>query len=244
MSTATRLSAITLLFLRPALRQPVLTLLVSTLPVSFIVIFRVIGGANLSRHALFGSLIVFATNVGVVSMPQLAVAFREKSLQDMFVASPVPPLLYASGMGLSRLSWVAPGLAILMGVLVATGGMPASALPAVIAVVLVTWFMGIMIGFTIATVAESPQMVSIIANLVGMLFTVLPPVYYPLELLPGPWRWLALIMPTAHAAQLVRVAGGLATTTPAMLALHWTALLGFTAACLVFTVKKAQWRRP
>jgi ABC-2 type transport system permease protein len=243
-SATTRLSAMTLMFLRPALRQPVLTLLVSTLPISFIVVFRIIGGAELSRHALFGALVVFSTNVGIVSMPQLAVSFRERSLQDMFVSSPVSPLLYAGGMGLSRLAWVAPGLAILMAVLVATGGLPAAALPGVVAVVLVTWFMGTMIGFTVATVAETPQMVSIFANLLGMLFTVLPPVYYPLELIPAGWRWLPMVMPTTHAAQLVRVAGGLSESTGPMLALHWTVLLAFTAGCAVFTVKRAQWRRP
>lgn len=239
-----RLSAMTLMFLRPALRQPILTLLVSMLPISFIVIFRIIGGAELSRHALFGSLVVFATNVGIVSMPQVAVSFRERSLQDMFVSSPVSPLLYAGGMGLSRLAWVAPGLAIILAVLVGTGGLPASALPGVIAAVLMTWFMGTMIGFTIAASASTPQMVGIIANMFGMLFSVLPPVYYPLALVPEKWQWLPMLLPTTHAAQLVRVAGGLAETTPLMLALHWSVLVAFTVGCAVYTVTRAHWRRP
>ncbi|HEX7241881.1 MAG TPA: ABC transporter permease [Longimicrobiaceae bacterium] len=244
MSAITRLSAVTLMFLRPALRQPVLTLLVSMLPISFILIFGIIGGAQLSRHALFGSLIVFAANVGIVSMPQLAVSFRDRSLQDMFVSSPVSPLLYASGMGLSRLAWVAPGLAIILAILVATGGMPAAGIPGVVLVVLVTWFTGTMIGFTVAAAAETPQMVGVVANMLGMLLSVLPPIYYPLELVPASWRWLPMILPTTHAAQLVRVAGGLAETTPLMLAVHWTVLLGIAAACAVVTVTRAQWRRP
>jgi ABC-2 type transport system permease protein len=244
MSTLTRLSATTLMFLRPALRQPVITLVVSMLPISFIVIFRLIGGSELSRHALFGSLIVFATNVGIVSMPQLAVSYRERSLQDMFVASPVSPLLYAAGMGLSRLAWVAPGLVILTAMLVATGGLSARELPGVVLVVLVTWFTGTMIGFTLATAVESPYMVGVIANLLGMLFTVLPPVYYPLKYVPGAWQWLPMVLPTTNAAQLVRIAGGVAESTPLMMAVHWTILLGFALVCTVVTVRKAQWRRP
>lgn len=243
MSALTRLSAVTLMFLRPALRSPMVTLLVSMLPISFILIFQVIGGAELSRHALYGSLIVFATNVGIVSMPQLAVTYRVRSLQDMFVSSPVSPLLYAGGMGLSRLAWVAPGLAILLGILVATGGVGAAELPGVLAVVLVTWFTGIMIGFTVATMVESPYMVGVVANLMGMLFSVLPPVYYPLELIPAAWRWLPMVLPTTNAAQLVRVAGGLAETTPGMLALHWAILLAFAVACAAFTVSRARWRQ-
>jgi ABC-2 type transport system permease protein len=111
-------------------------------------------------------------------------------------------------------------------------------------VVLVTWFTGTMIGFTVAAALESPQMVGVIANLLGMLFSVLPPVYYPLDLVPSAWQWLPMIIPTTHAAQLVRVAAGLSETTPLMLAIHWTVLLGFAAACAVVTVRRAQWRRP
>ncbi len=242
MSRITRLAALTLMFLRPALRSPVLTVLVVLLPISFIVVFRVIGGADLSRHALFGTLIVFSTNVGIVSMPQLAVTYKVRALQGMFVSSPVSPLLYASGMGLSRLAWVAPGLAVVLTILIASGGLAASQLPGVVLVVMVTWFTGTTLGFTIATVFDSPYMVGIVANLLGMLFSVLPPVYYPLDLIPAAWRWLPMVLPTTHAAQLVRVAGGLADTTPLMLGLHWTVLLAFALAGAGFTLTQANWR--
>lgn len=243
MKTLNRLAAMTLMFLRPALRSPLLTLLVSMLPISFIVIFQMIGGAELSRHALYGSLIVFSTNVGIVSLPQLANAYKNRSLQDMFVASPVSPMLYAAGMGLSRLAWVAPGLAILIGALVYTGGLTLASVPGVLLVVVVTWFTGTMIGFSTATLFDSPQTVGMVANMLGMLFSVLPPVYYPLELIPPAWRWLPMVLPTTNAAQLVRVAGGLAETTPVMLAVHWTILFAFAFACGIFTFRKAHWRQ-
>lgn len=243
MSRLRSLAAVSLMFLRPALRSPLVTLLVSTLPISFIVIFQIIGGSELSRHALYGSLIVFSTNVGIVSMPQLANTYKNRSLQDMFVASPVGPMTYAGGMGLSRLGWVAPGLAILIFALVMTGSLAVSSIPAVVLVVLVTWFTGIMIGFTTATVFDSPQTVGVVANMLGMLFSVLPPVYYPLAMIPEAWRWLPMIVPTTHAAQLVRVAGGLAEASPAMQVLHWTVLILFAFACAVVTVKRAHWRQ-
>lgn len=237
-----RLLAITMMFLRPAVRTPMLTILVSMLPISFIVIFRLIGGRQLSQHAIYGTLIVFATNVGIVSMPQLAIGYQIRRLRDMFVASPVGPLMYAAGMGLSRLAWAGPGLVIIIGVLVVTGGMPLAQVPSVIAVLLVTWFTGIMIGFFVSTLLPSQRMIGMVANLMGMLFSVLPPVYYPLDFVPQAWRWLPMLVPTANAAQLVRVAGGISTTSPGMIALHWIIMLAFAVGCGLVTVYKAHWR--
>lgn len=237
-----RLLAVTMMFLRPAIRTPMLTILVSMLPVSFIVIFRLIGGRQLSLHAFYGTLIVFATNVGIVSMPQLAIGYQIRRLRDMFVASPVGPLIYAGGMGLSRLAWAGPGLLIIIGVLVAVGGMPLVQVPSVLVVVMVTWFTGIMIGFFVSTLLPSQRMIGMVANLMGMVFSVLPPVYYPLELVPEGWRWLPMLVPTADAAQLVRVAGGISKSSPGMIAVHWLILLAFAVGCGLVTVYKAHWR--
>jgi ABC-2 type transport system permease protein len=242
MKSLSRLLAVTSMFLRPSIRTPILTVLVSMLPISFIIIFRLIGGSQLSRHALYGTLIVFATNVGIISMPQIAVAYQTSRLRDMFVASPVGPLMYAGGMGLSRLAWAAPGLLIIIGFLTMTGGMPPGQVPAVVLVVLFTWFMGITIGFFVSTVLPSARMIGVVSNLMGMLFSVLPPVYYPLDMIPADWRWLPLLVPTADAAQLVRVAGGIATSTPAMIAVHWAILAVYAVACGLLTLRKARWR--
>lgn len=234
--------AITMMMLRPAVRTPWLTVLVSMVPTSFIVAFQLIGGPELSRHALFGTLIVFSTNVGVVSLPQLVIAYRVRHLQDMFVASPVTAGMYAAAFRLSRLAWIGPGLSIVIGVLLWNGELAPVRLPEVIAIVIVTWLTGTMIGFTMATLLPSPYTIGTAANLAGMVITVLPPVYYPLELLPPVWRPLALLLPTTHAAQLVRIAGGVSLSSPSMIALHWAAILLTAGLCATVLLSKARWR--
>jgi len=237
-----RIAALTLLFLKPAVRQPIVSLLVILLPVAFITVFHVIGGSRLSQHALYGTLVVFASNTGVVSLPQLALSHRTRRLRDMMIASPVGPASYATGLGLSRLAWSAPGLVAILVLLTWNGAMPISSVPAVLAVIAATWFTGVGIGFALAGAGSDIFVVGQIANIAGLVFTVIPPVYYPLEMLPVPWQWVAMIVPTTHAAQLIRVAGGVATTTGAMLALHWTVLLLWVAAAGFTVMRTSQWQ--
>src|SRR5207302_3881963 len=103
MNAVARTFAIAALTLKPSLRQPLFIILVSLLPFSLFVTFHVIGGAGLGQHALYGIMIVFATNAGVISLPQIAVTYRHSRLQEMYVASPVGPGMYGLGIGLSRL---------------------------------------------------------------------------------------------------------------------------------------------
>lgn len=241
MKAAEQIWAIAMMALRPTIRNPLLTILVSTLPASIVVMFHLIGGSELGRHALFGTLVVFATNVCVVSMPQVIVSYQARRLQDMFVASPVTPVMYATGLGLSRLLWVAPGLVVVMAVLLWTGGLLVRQLPQAVMVILVTWFVGALIGFMAATVFSSPYKITTAANLLGMLMSVVPPVYYPLALVPPAWRWLPMLLPTTNAAELLRIAGGLSTATLATTAVHWLLLLGSGALCLAVALKKTSW---
>jgi len=237
-----QLYAMTMLFLRPVLRQPMLTVVVSVIPVSFILIFRLIGGKELSLHALYGTLVVFAANVGIISLPQVAVTFQSYRLRDMFVASPVSPLLYAAGMGLSRLCWAAPGLGLIILFLTLRGGLRWQQVPWVLLVIFFTWFTGVMIGFFISTFLPDPFMIGNASNLVGMLLSVLPPIYYPLSLVPAPWRWLPMLVPTTHAAQLIRAAGGLAVLSRGASVLHWSILCAYAVLCGLLSIRYAQWR--
>lgn len=234
--------AIGKMLLRPALREPFSLVLVSLLPLSFILIFYLVGGRSLSDQALLGTLVVFASNVGVVQLPQICVTHRYWGLQDMFVASPVGPLAYASGIGLSRLIYVAPALALLLVVMVSKGAIPLSALPSVLLVLLACWLMGIFLGFALTALVPNVYKISMFANAAGLLLSVLPPVYYPLDLVTESMRWLPLLVPTTHAAQLLRLSCHMAESTATMQALHWLYLWGIILACGLLVARKLSWQ--
>ena len=238
-----RTFALTMLVLKPVLRHPVSTILVSVMPLSFIVIFGLIGGKELSLHALYGTLVAFATNVGVISLPQLVRTWEIRRLKDIFVASPLGPFEYAFGMGLSRLLWVAPGLILVTGVIIFMGGFGLHSAPAVMGVILVIFITGILIGFTVATMIKELQLIGPIANMMGLLMTTLAPVYYPLSYVPEGWQWLPMIVPTTHAAELVRHAGGMVEVTAGRLWLHWGVILVWGVIAVVLVTRKAEWRQ-
>lgn len=242
MNALRRTFAVAALTLKPSLRQPLFIVLVSVLPLSLLVMFQVIGGAGLGQHALYGMIIVFATNAGVISLPQITVTYRNSHLQEMYVASPVGPGMYALGLGLSRLLFALPPILVILGVLTVRGGMAVSALPLALLVVFCTSFCGVMIGFTLSLVVPNVYMISTVANLTGLVLTVLPPVYYPLAMIPASWRWLAMLAPTVNAAELLRIYGGVSFSSPGMTLLHWTILSVETFACGTIVFRRMKWQ--
>ncbi len=242
MNAVSRTFAVAALTLKPSLRQPLFIILVSVLPLSLFVMFQVIGGAGLGQQALYGIIIVFATNAGVISLPQITVTYRNSRLQEMYVASPVGPGMYALGLGLSRLLFALPPILLILAVLTVRGSMSPGALPQALLVVLSTSFCGVMIGFTLSLVVPNVYMISTVANLTGLVLTVLPPVYYPLAMVPAGWRWLAMLAPTVNAAELLRIYGGASAGSAGAALLHWTVLLLETFACGIIVFRRMRWQ--
>lgn len=227
----------------PAIRDPATYGFAFLFPVIFLFLYWLIGGMKLGQHVLFGSLISMVMNSGIISLPQSVVSYRFKKLQDIYVASPVHQLIYLFGFGLSRLFYSTPGVIILLIILLASQFMPLSAIPIIVIVLLLSWATGCSIGFTIATYFNNIMQVSAAANLLGLFLLLMPPVLYPLELIPEQWRWLALIAPTTSAAQLIKVACGASSLNSAAYQFaYWTILIFYTAGGFVLVSKKSRWR--
>jgi ABC-2 type transport system permease protein len=237
-----RVYAIAALSLKPSLRQPLYIVLVSLLPFSFVLTFWLIGGASLSQHALYGLLVAFATNPGIISLPQIAVSYKISRLQEMYVASPVGPGLYAFGLGLSRLLFATPPVLAIFGVLALRGGMSLRMLPLAAAVVVCVALTAVLAGFTLSLTVPNLPLVSIVGNMLGLLLTVVPPVYYPLTMVPSGFRWLPLLTPTANAAQLLRIFGGSAHSSSGMTLLHWAILLTEGLLLAGVVLRRMRWQ--
>jgi ABC-type polysaccharide/polyol phosphate export permease len=227
----------------PGIRSPLTYGLVFSFPLMFLVMYHVIGGAALGVHVLFGSLITFVMNSGIVSLPQIAVEYKQRRLQDIYVASPVHPLVYLLGLGLSRLIHVLPGCVVLFAILLGTGVMHVSALPLALVVLVMCWATGCSIGFMIATYNDNVGQVSAVANLLGMLALLIPPVLYPLDMLKGAWQWIALAAPSASAAHLLRAGSGASRLVDSAHVLTCWGVLGvYVVVSLLLVAYKSRWR--
>ena len=126
----------------PALRDPATYGFALLFPVIFLFLYWLIGGMQLGQHVLYGSLVSPVLNAGIISLPQTVVSYKYRKLQDMFVASPVHQLSYLFGLGLSRLLYSLPAVALLFLILFVSNFLPARAIPVVILAMLMSWATG------------------------------------------------------------------------------------------------------
>ena len=70
----------------------------------------------------------------------------------------------------------------------------------IIIVMLLMFLMSISLGFAFATFSTDIVQSFAFTRLLSLLFTTLAPVYYPITLIPLPWRYLAYLSPTTYAA--------------------------------------------
>jgi len=227
----------------PQIRSPVTYALIFAIPGMFLYLFWLVGGMGLGRHVLFGSLIAIPMNAGIIALPQSIVAYKFRKLQDMYVASPVNQFVYLLGNGLARLLFALPGIFFIGGVLLWAHYMPVRALPVAIVVLLLSWAVGCALGFMLASFISNVMVISQIANLLGLVMVMLPPVSYPIELLGARWRWLALAIPSTSAAQLIKVASGVSKlNSPAFIIFSWFVLVGSCVVFLWLALSRSRWR--
>jgi len=234
--------ALAAMFTIDAFRDWFVYLVLGVFPISFFIMLYLIGGAALGQHALYGFIISVCANAGVVGLPQKVVFYKHiRKLQDVFVAAPISPLVYMGGHALSRLAWSLPGFLMFVVILLVCGFMHVGAIPLMLVVVVATWLVGSALGFMLGTFVSNPHLISSIANMLGMALVLFPPVIYPMHLIPAGLRWAAALIPTASAAELLRLAGGVSET--GMNPLYLWLVLGFwTVACSLLVGRASRWR--
>ena len=229
---------------RGNVRQPMVYFTLAAMPASYFLVFSLLAGGALGRHAFLGAAVAFAVTGGVVSLPQTVVLYRMRRLHDMMVASPIRPLTYVAGLAVSRLLYVAPPLLAVLAAFGLFGDISPWRLAAMAPLVVVAWAFGCALGFAISRRWDNPAYISAVANMVGYLLVLLPPVYYPMSLLPeAAWLTVSLI-PTAAIAELMRWSAGISETAGPLTAVQAASVLLWLAGCLWYASRDARWREP
>jgi ABC-2 type transport system permease protein len=164
--------------------------------------------------------------------------------QDVLVASPVSPLSYAFGLALSTLIAASPALALSFVILLLSKPVGLLAFLAVIAVSLLMWLAMVFIGYVIGLTTKNTRRANSIPQVFGFLLGFLPPVYYPLSMLPGFLQPVAMLVPSTHAAQLAKYYFGMIPLSSAEILIGWAYMVGFVALMAALTLRKARWVDP
>jgi ABC-2 type transport system permease protein len=237
----------------PLWRTPLLVAAVFLTPFSFLFFLFVIEGPTnpaLLPFGVTGGILFSVLFTGSGMLNDCAYLRLERQLQTIFVASPVRPLTYLLGMALSELAFTLPALALFFGILHWVRPFGLATLAVLVGLVLLTWLMATTLGFLVSTFFQQLREIWPIGTLVFSTLSVLPPVFYPIGVIPAGWQWAAFLVPSTFASQLAVHTLGLsfgASAGPGWMSSPAFDLVGLLAVTVLFgalALKLARWREP
>jgi ABC-2 type transport system permease protein len=234
----------------PLWRSPLLIAAVFLTPFSFLFFLFVIASPALLPFGVTGGVLFSALFTGNGMMNDCAYLRLERQLQAIYVASPVRSLSYLLGMALSELAFTLPALTLFFIILSLVHPLGAAAVGLLVAVILLTWLMATTLGFLLSTMFRQLREIWPIATLIFSALSILPPIFYPISIIPAQWEWAAFLAPSTFASQLADHAVGLsygAGVTPAWLGSTGFEFAGLAGATVLFGVLAlflARWREP
>ncbi|MDW5561955.1 MAG: ABC transporter permease [Methanomassiliicoccus sp.] len=219
-------------------------ILINTLisPLSFLILIFFVSRGELLGVAILGGMIMTMFQSGMFLQADLSHLKNDFRLQEMVVASPTGAGSYVAGMALSELIYSSPALVILIALFALF--VPVTAIQALaIAVVMLLMFLtSVSLGFALATVSSDIVQSFGFSRLITTLFSTLAPVYYPLNLIPQPFQWLAYLSPTTYTARLVQALAGFVVVPLGTMVLDAAVVLSLTLVFLYIGIRKSRWR--
>jgi len=221
---------------------PIVLLATVISPLSLLAVVTFVSKGSLLGTAIEGGLIMNFFSSGIAMSSDLSHLKNDFKLQDMVVSSPTSARLYMGGMALAEIVYSIPSLVILI-VLAAIYVHPNSAQIGIIFVVLMLMFaMSAALGFMLSTISSDVVQSYAFTRLLSLLFTTLPPVYYPISYIPQTFRYFAYLSPTTYAAELIHSATGYLSVSLNLMIFDWAIMIGVSILIVFIAVKKTRWK--
>ncbi len=224
----------------PMVRIPTLLPFVFATPFTILFILYIGGEGQLITSALAGALVMTVAQQGLILGADLTVFKIDHKFQAISVASPVSSFTYMFSIALSELVFAAPPVIVLL-LIINHAGVGLFAILEIISVILLTWITTSSIGFFLSTYVLNTRTAFITVTFISTLISILPPVFYPIKILPAYLRPLAELTPTTHASILIQSLEGVHFSSQ-QITLSWVALPIFAVAFLSLALFKARWR--
>jgi ABC-2 type transport system permease protein len=225
------------------IRSPGFIVFSSTTPFTVLFFLFVVGGSGYISYGLIGATISILVGAGLFLGADATFNRLQFKFQDFCVASPLPAVDYMIGLSLGELTFVTPSLAVLIG-LFAYLKLITWSFPLALVVMLLAWVFSSAFGFFLSTFILKSRSAFSVTSLVATLLTILPPVFYPISVIPSKFRFLAYLVPTTHLSILMQSVLRLQSYPQNQLIVSWIVLLGFTIFFFVLAAFKARWRQP
>ncbi|NLB75712.1 MAG: ABC transporter permease, partial [Crenarchaeota archaeon] len=178
---------------------PVVTIATVISPLSLLAVVAFVSSGELIGTAIQGGLIMIFFSSGIALQSDLSHLKNDFKLQDMVVSSPTSAKMYMGGMALAEIIYSIPGIAILVTLAAIYLQPNLIQITVLTAVLLLIFAVSIAIGFMLSTISNDVVQSYAFSRLLSLLFATLPPVYYPITLVPYPLNYIAYLSPTTYA---------------------------------------------
>ena len=163
---------------------------------------------------------------------------RVDLIYDSNVASPITLPIYFLGLVAGELPYFLVNLVMALAVATTIGMQLLLLLPMVLVAVL-SAILGSFLSLSIILRLKNPRNISAITNPLYTLTIFLPPVYYPLTLLPALLKELSLVIPTVSLMEMARWSTNFPTAcNPSLFIIS---LLAWSAVTTLLVAKKLKW---
>lgn len=222
-------------------RNPTRVVLEVSIPFSFLFVLLVVSGGEQIELALAGTLIMAFGSSGIWVGMDIAENKIEYRMQDVFVSSPVSPLVYLTGLALAQLLVALLPLSIIAGLVIHFSGSLLN-VPMLAATVVLIFGTMSAIGFFVASRISMLRTVNDTIVALMIVLGMLPPVYYSVQVLPAGLQYLAYTIPTTHASLILQHMMGLPVPGGWSPGLSFAVMAAYMAGFLALAMSKAGWR--
>ncbi len=192
--------------------------------------------------ALVGAIVYSTFLIGQRLLNEAAYIRIDHKLNELYHASPLSPEAYFLGMAGGMLLAYSPPILALIVLTQVVYPLNLATWGTLAVVLLAVWAISSSIGYVVSTLFKDMRAIWPYSSLLTNLFGVVPPVFYPLALVPADWQWAALLLPTSSAAILIDSVAGLQPVAADAFALAAGALAVEAVALLAFGIYWARRR--
>jgi ABC-2 type transport system permease protein len=209
-------------------RNPLSLIFTAITPFSLLFVLFIISDGQYTQFAISGSLVMALVGYGLALGQDITYYKTEYKIQDMFVASPISPLTYMTGLALSEILFGFPALVVLL-FLIFYIGVSLLYIPLLIFIILIVWISTSSMGFFLSSHMLHMKNATQIISFVNVFLAILPPVFYSINKLPEVLQYVSYIAPTTHASLMVQYAMGFDTPE------NWSVVIGISVQ-LVYAI--------
>ncbi|MCF8885568.1 MAG: ABC transporter permease [Nitrososphaerota archaeon] len=227
---------------KPIVRSPLWLIVQLSFPLTLVFFISLYASGEAVSEALVGALISMIVMSGLALQGDVVWLRVELKFQDMVVASSVSPVSYMLGLALSELAYSSPAIVFLIVLITLRGLIRLESIPMLFFSLFLCWVLAVSLGFYLSIRITDMRHVWALNSLLSVLISMLPPVYYPIWILPEWLQKIAYAIPTTHVALLVKEAVEITKLTTVERTFNILTLLAWTTVLLTIVVRKSTWR--